>query len=418
VFLKRILLENVRSIASCEISFERAPGEPRRRTILLGDGGAGTSTILRSIGLLLAGRNALLHLLPTPDHWIRNGSRSCMLLAEIVSPGNEMLQIEIGIKRGDSSAKVLERNSGSLKMLDGLIGKDDAAYPLFGYGASRRLTSTDSADTTTFQRVRNLSTLFSSDATIPSFEAWALDLAARSRKGNTLVRDALDGLLPGARFHAIDRRKGVITFETADGIVPLAELGDGARGLVVWFGDLLRALVEAFPDRKDPLAASGLLLIDELELHLHPTYERLLLGTLAEKLPNFQIVAATHSPLTAHQARSGELFVLQRPDSDGPAMLHQYQGDPSRLMLHQILVSPLFGLDTGDSAEVEKLRREHRELGSQPSRAMSPSERRRAEELEEEIRDLPRWNSMLPGEEEKLALLKSIEQAVSRRDNG
>jgi AAA domain, putative AbiEii toxin, Type IV TA system len=100
-------------------------------------------------------------------------------------------------------------------------------------------------------------------------------------------------------------------------------------------------------------------LIDELDLHLHPVWQRKLREFLDTKLPNFQIIATTHSPLTAQQCGAGELFFLRRPDARAAPRLEPFPASPRELLVHQLLLSPQFGLETVDSYSVEELENEY-----------------------------------------------------------
>lgn len=95
-------------------------------------------------------------------------------------------------------------------------------------------------------------------------------------------------------------------FKTPEGEVPLDDLSDGYQNVAVWVGDLLYRITSTFGDYKSPLKARGVLLIDEIDLHLHTKWQRSLLSFLKNKLPNFQLIVTTHSPMVAQQADDGD----------------------------------------------------------------------------------------------------------------
>ena len=170
-------------------------------------------------------------------------------------------------------------------------------------------------------------------------------------------------------------------FRTVDGEVPLNQLSDGYQNMAAWCGDLLYRITEAFPDRKDPLATRGVLLIDELDLHLHPVWRRQLVDFLSALLPNFQFIATTHSALTAQQSGEGELFVIRREGAKQRPVLVPFVGEPRLMQLHQLLMSPMFGLESMDSVAVEKARDTARKLHTRTAArgkaAATPVRRRR-----------------------------------------
>ena len=85
---------------------------------------------------------------------------------------------------------------------------------------------------------------------------------------------ALKDLLPGSRLTRIDRDQRELIFATRDGELPLDQLSEGYQNMAAWCGDLLYRITEVYKDYKSPLSARGLLLIDEIDLHLHPVWQR------------------------------------------------------------------------------------------------------------------------------------------------
>ena len=93
----------------------------------------------------------------------------------------------------------------------------------------------------------------------------------------------------------------------------LSQLSDGERSFIAIVGDMVRRLVLANPDLADPLNGHGVVLIDELELHLHPTWQREVVEKLRATFPNIQFIGTTHSPFVIQSLRPGELINLD-PD--------------------------------------------------------------------------------------------------------
>lgn len=61
-------------------------------------------------------------------------------------------------------------------------------------------------------------------------------------------------------------------------------------------GDLARRIAIANPYRENPMEGEGIVLIDEIELHMHPSWQRRILGVLKQLFPNVQFIITTHSP--------------------------------------------------------------------------------------------------------------------------
>lgn len=96
----------------------------------------------------------------------------------------------------------------------------------------------------------------------------------------------------------------------------LDQLSDGERSLLAIMADLVRRLSLANPEIADPLQGAGVVLIDEIELHLHPTWQRNVIEKLRTTFPNIQFIATTHSPFVIQSLRPGELVNLD-PDEFG-----------------------------------------------------------------------------------------------------
>lgn len=90
----------------------------------------------------------------------------------------------------------------------------------------------------------------------------------------------------------------------------LSQLSDGERSFLAVICDLGRRLALANPRLENPLHGAGVVLIDELELHLHPRWQREVRDNLHKTFPNIQFIATTHSPFVIQSLRPGELINL------------------------------------------------------------------------------------------------------------
>jgi len=415
MFLRQVTIENVRSIRDLDLSFVDPSGAVRKWTILLGENGAGKSSVLRAIALALGGSDALPELLIDNEIWIRRGANTAAIHLDLTTAANERRQISITLRRGESLAQTFTRNRDSLELLDAALAHSARNYFTIGYGVSRRLQSPGAvgfSKTSGFRHLRAqcVASLFSADATLQSVEQWAMDLDyRRPRAARSILRNAFTEMLPGLSFDRIDKKKRQLLFATPDGSLPLNSLSDGYQNIVAWCGDLLYRVTETFADHKDPFAARGLLLIDEVDLHLHPIWQRKLIDFLQQKLPNFQILATTHSPLTAHQASENELYLLRRPVPTQPPVLEPFPGDPRKLLLHQFLLSPAFGLETADSRHIELLKNEYTDLAAQ--KKSTP----RLAEVKAELADAPEWQLNSSQSRQRVNLLTEIRRELGKK---
>lgn len=365
MYLLEVHISNLRAIHDLTLDFRdkgptATPNNARRWTVLLGENGCGKSTILKAIGLLLAGSEALADLIDEPARWVRNGAKQATISAKICTAEGAERNLSLTIDRQDRRDAVIKRNSTSLRELDAALEHTDRNYFIAGYGAFRRPPDPQQKTRSHFRstgRTANLHTMFSSSPDLVSLEQWALQLDyVEGKKGRTIVADALEQLLPGMSFKSIDKRSGEVVMQTVDGEVPLRQLSEGYQAMAAWTGDLLFRMSETFQDRTNPLHARGVLLIDEMDLHLHPVWKRRLVEFINLAFPNLQVISTTHSPLSVQQCNEGELYVVRR-EKGGPTLV-PFIGDPSIMRLSELFLSPLVGLESLDSPKVTVLRAE------------------------------------------------------------
>ena len=431
MFLKMISLKNVKCFSDITLSFESEndssqsfesendssrsfEGNIRKWTLLLAENGMGKSTLLKAIALATSGSEAIAELLEESSNWVRCGEQNCEISALLATKDGKEREVRLIIEHGDAPEQVAERNEASLAWLDG-NEEEDRDYFVLGFGASRRFSTENGLRTNTLEftnkRTQRVATLFNPDASITRFDSRMMPFAdiiddlikhlitdlikahIKDLTGEDItdedITDNFSDFLPEIKYDSIDKQTGQLLFDTPDGIVPLHCLSDGYLAIATWMGDLLLQVLENFEDFKDsgrsPFSKRGLLLIDEIDLHLHPKHQRQLLTFLHKCLPNFQFVVTTHSPMTAQQAHAAELHCLTR-EAEGIS-LFPFLGNPRILLLHQLIMSPLFGLDTDESKKVENMKNRYRQLRDKSER--SSTEDAEFEELGEDLTHLP-----------------------------
>ena len=192
----------------------------------------------------------------------------------------------------------------------------------------------------------------------------------------------------------------------------MSQLSDGYQNIAAWVGDLLYQISRTFDDYKAPLKTRGVLLIDEIDLHLHPKWQRELLAFLKRKLPNFQIIATTHSPITAQQAGPDELFSLHRKSKR--IEIEPFAGNPKSLLVHQLMSSDLFGIESDESVEIEKKKKKYEKLAAlkRPTKAQKLQLAKLKESLAIEP-DILRSNMLMS--QDHLSLLEKIHDELEAK---
>lgn len=421
MFLKEIRLSNFKCHKNIYLSFETADAKNpiRKTTFLLGENGTGKSALLKAVALVTAGSSSLGNLLGAPDDWIKNGAKVCEIAATLRTLRGEERHITLRLERGDHLGNIIEKNRESLALIDNAISHADRNYFVIAYGASRRLNRDSqffraSSGELSSPRSLNILSLFNPDATLVSLTGWAMEMDYTGRDdGLRIVKRALDAfLVDNVKFKAIDKEKKQLIFSTPDGAVALHQLSDGYQNVTAWVGDLMYRINDTFQDFQDPLKARGLLLIDEIDLHLHPRWQRQLHAFLCNKLPNFQIIATTHSPLTAQQADADELYALKRAGKQ--LELIPFKGAPNKMLIHQLLMSPVFGLETDESLVVEKTRTKARQLAMKKRKSAADKVAlQKARGALEKIPVNVRSNSLLSADD--LELLQTINRELQAK---
>jgi len=203
---------------------------------------------------------------------------------------------------------------------------------------------------------------------------------------------------------------------TDDGELPLEAISQGTTSLIGWVGILLQRLYEIYGDEADPTKKYALVLMDEIDAHLHPAWQQSLVQKLRQLFPNVQFIATTHSPLIVGGMPPQQVFRFVR-DDDGKVVQQPVNSEMMLGRADQILTGDLFGLKTTlDSITQDEIEAYKRLLGK--------SQRNPQEEKEfERVRQVLKFRIPMPGEtvaerqvqaKARDLLLKQV-QAASKR---
>ena len=124
------------------------------------------------------------------------------------------------------------------------------------------------------------------------------------------VRDALHAFLPEFSNLAVRRNPVRMEVEKNGQRLTVNQLSDGEKCIIAMLGDLARRLAIANPLRSNPLEGEGVVLIDEIDLHLHPRWQRILIPNLLTVFPNCQFFITTNSPHVVTHVQPESLFAL------------------------------------------------------------------------------------------------------------
>lgn len=131
------------------------------------------------------------------------------------------------------------------------------------------------------------------------------------------VRHAIASFLPDYGQPSVRREPLRMVVRKYNQEYRIDQLSDGEKCLIALIGDLARRLAIANPSRPNPLEGSGVVLIDEIDLHLHPAWQRMIIPRLSQVFPNCQFIVSTHSPQVLGEVEASDIRLLYWDENEG-----------------------------------------------------------------------------------------------------
>jgi predicted ATP-binding protein involved in virulence len=197
--------------------------------------------------------------------------------------------------------------------------------PIHGYGVVRYIEKAGIKTKETSSRP-NFDNLFNNTELI-NFEDWLLqlDYAANNqsspnqgkaeRRKDLLVNIIKGKIFPDIvdiKFISNEDLENYVMYQTNDGWYKLSDLGYGYHATLAWLVDFCKRLFDKYPNSKNPLEEPAVLLIDEIDLHLHPQWQRSIATYLSEIFTKTQFIVTTHSPFVVQSMEKVNLYVLTK----------------------------------------------------------------------------------------------------------
>lgn len=436
IYFTKLIVENVRSFADRQVlDLTCANGAPAQWTLIVGENGVGKTTLLQCLA-----RMRPLYSAPSEDRDSKEKIEPEMLreednrvLGALARNGTSgAVQLEAHLVAGVSlrgkgkptpfsTWMKITRDSRSIQEVDGGGSPAIRNEPLvLAYGAGRhmgRANSEASASAT------GTETLFDSTAELvdASEILYQLDDARLRKRAGAEARlkrllDVLATVLPdvsspkqikiyGLPSPGLTSAATGVRISTPYGEVSLDQLSLGYQTTVAWTVDIATQLFRNYPNSKNALAEPAIVIVDEIDLHLHPRWQREIRDHLTEHFPNVQFIATAHSPLMAQSSLQDNLAIIKRDEDHAvivsdPSIVHDWR-------LDQIVTSELFNLKTPWPPDVEELVVEQKALVAKTSR--NQEDEQRLSVLKERLLQLP---SSLSREDERA--LELIRRAAAR----
>jgi hypothetical protein len=459
VYLQDFFIQNIKSIEEVSIAFPHDGEDYSGWIVLLGGNGMGKSTLLQAMAITLVGPLAGQRLLISPDGWVRReidfGTFSALIVkgerdsakgqprkkpygTAFIVTGREEVDIEdVTYDQPQLIHLVDEKVRKSL--MSGPYAAKKSGWFSCGYGPFRRLlggASEESRLMFSLGRESRFVTLFREAAALTQCTEWLPSLYSRSidqhhpekeraQRALDAARRIIERLLPGqVRISKIDSER--VYFRGVGGAeVPVLDLSDGYRSFLALVIDILRhleaateemsALIE-FEGDEPRITAEGVILIDEVDAHLHPFWQREIGFRLRRTFPRMQFIVTSHSPFVAQAASDDGLIVMRPTGTGGAVEAHRPEVSVKGWRVDQILTSPLFGLDATRDEETELLIREHADLVAKRSWSkLSAAEKRALARLETQLAD----RLTAPGEtvderERQVEMARYVEETLGK----
>lgn len=393
VYLRRIRVQNVRSIE--ELTWELPDDKLVGWHVIIGDNGSGKSTLLGAIALALLGETGAEALLEDWNKWLTQEQKR----------GNVRLELTC-----DTSTEVTFINMGGQVMFRQERGPRtepgawDAATGFFSaaYGPFRRFSGGDSESRSLFRSYPRLGahlSVFKEDVALTEYQEWLRDLQFKSYEQDPRadlllsLREFInqEGFLPHQMSLEKITSDGVLFVDGEGHRLPIESLSDGYRSMLSMTFELIRQMARFYgpeqvfdADQPGKVAAPGIVLIDEIDAHLHPSWQRQVGLWFRQHFPRVQFVVTTHSPLVCQAADVGTVYRLPKPGSDeAPRMLTGIEHN--RLVYGNVLdaySTEAFGSNISRSSESQKKLKRLAELNRKEMRkGLSAEERSEQQSL-------------------------------------
>lgn len=418
MYIRTVKIENVRGFSRVNLDFTRPDGSLAGWTVLAGPNGSGKSTLLKALALAAAGPDRARVLQESFKNWIRTNEREAWIKILLAEPGREAhisdldstldvsdpevplwaaLRWDLFEGQGQGQEPNLSEKSmfGHTADLDlteldwrlreGPWGINPIGWFIVGYGPYRRLTNHSSTThplTSGPDRIAGLASLFREDASLIEGVAWLREIYLRrlenkpgaSELEQTILSFLNDRLLPrGFLVENID----------SDGLwvqqfgvrLHLGELSDGYQTTAALVMNIVQHLHRCYGSlRIEPatdeeggylrILHEGVVLIDEVDLHLHVSWQKRIGFWLKRHFPNIQFIVTTHSPFVCQAADPGGLIRLPAPGEDR-LVEHVSESLYNTVVngsIDDAVLTELFGLETPYSQDAERLRERVAEL--------------------------------------------------------
>ena len=299
---------------------------------------------------------------------------------------------------------------------------------VLGYGANRSMGFNKLSE----NESEISETLFKDDAKLINAEEWLLQMdyaASRTSeiqdvaiKRRDKIIQVLKGILPDVSqitfsIPNIENLVPKVEFHTTLGIVGIRQLSYGYRTMVAWIVDVAARMFDRYPTAENPLEEAAIILVDEIDLHLHPKWQRQIFDFLETRFPKAQFIVTAHSPLIVQSAPKDANIIVLRKEKIGDEYIVKIDNDVASVRnwrIDQIMTSDLFGIESVRNPDIEKQMEERTQLLQKDT--LTDIEKERLDELNKLSQSLPTAENHIDREAMEI-IRKAAEELKGNRKN-
>jgi len=316
-----------------------------------------------------------------------------------LTPGHSIFRGESGYVNGGVYHETIREGGDRLLPLSHARSTGLRHWFVAAYGVGRMLQAPTPGVRAPDQAADRIRSLFHHDQVIFGTRFADLFSEERSRKFAEVLRNVFveHELLPGVQNVELRGKGGIRTsahliethrFEIQAGRntlrLPATWLSQGFQSVISLIADVVGHLWLEADAEVPPEEMEGLILIDEIDLHLHPKWQASLIKSLKMAFPRVQFVATTHSPMVLPGLEADEVFVLRQDETTGD-VYYENMGEAPRLMTGSELYGTFFDLDARFAEDVGRRLARYAYLASDPRR--TEGEEQELQRLREELRN-------------------------------
>lgn len=362
MYIKSVEITNIRSIRHFTMKFD----QPAGWHVLIGDNGSGKSSIVRGIAATLIGPEQINAVLPVWNEWLTYEADQGSIILELLRdknrdgitqtrpPTKQNIKNEFNFQR-KNDAVLFSSNANASKMKPSNFNwGNNTGWFSVAYGPFRRFTGGDNKWNKVFFSAPKAGahlSIFGEDIALTEALDWLKELDRKRLKEQEIsqengthqfpiesisqserifhcLKDFINqtGLLPhNAYFEKVDVEGDLVFVDGSRHPIKVVQMSDGYRSILSLTFELIRQLVQVYDASnvfrqieagEMRIDLPGVVLIDEIDAHLHPTWQTRIGQWFTKYFPQLQFIVTTHSPLVCRACEQGSIWRLSPPGSE------------------------------------------------------------------------------------------------------